>query len=97
MKKRKPFQPRPWRHLLPAGWKFRMSYDHRGDGSALFLVPIAGDLTRTYRIRAGWSVAWKPKVEAFGEAALRRLLEIHPELLPAEMKPDTLGLAAEIR
>ncbi|WP_411839900.1 hypothetical protein [Paracoccus sp. ME4] len=60
-----------------------MAYDHRGDGSALFTVPLAGGVSRTFRIRAGWTVTWNPKVEAFGEAALRRLYEIRPELRPA--------------
>lgn len=76
-------QPRPWRHLIPPGWTFRMSYDHRGDGSALFTVPLGGGVSRTFRIRAGWTVAWNPKIEAFGEAALRRLLELRPELRAA--------------
>ncbi|MBW3243297.1 hypothetical protein KUV57_11375 [Epibacterium sp. DP7N7-1] len=87
-KKKKQPAPRPWRHLIPEGWHFRMSYDHRGDGCALFTVPLTEVVTRTYRIRAGWNVGWNSKVEAFGEAALRRLFELHPELRSeARIKP----------
>lgn len=74
--------PRPWRHLIPAGWVFAMSYDNRGDGSALFGVPMPGGERRTYRIRSGAGVGWNPEVEAFGEAALRRLFELYPDLKP---------------
>ena len=97
MAKKKKKVLRPWRHLIPEGWVFNMSYNHRNDGSALFTVPLTEGGTRTYRIRAGWNVGWDPKVEAFGEAALRRLFELHPELRPArEPEPAQLDACAEV-
>ena len=65
-----------WKKDIPDGWKYRMSYDPRGDGSAIFTGPNG----ERVRVRASFDLGWNSKTEPFGAAALRRLFELYPQL-----------------
>jgi hypothetical protein len=65
-----------WKKDIPVGWKYRMSYDLRGDGSAIFTGPNG----ERVRVRPSFTLGWNSKSEPFGAAALRRLFEMYPQL-----------------
>ena len=65
-----------WKENLPEGWKFRMHYDLNGNGSAIFTGPFG----ERKRIKPSPFLYWDSGSESFGEAALRKLFELYPDL-----------------
>lgn len=65
-----------WKENIPVGWKYHMVYNQRGEGSAVFRGPNG----EYKRIGPSYSLGWDSKTEAFGEAALRHLFKLFPEL-----------------